>query len=147
MMREAVRAVVAALAISAILASPPASAASFNCNAGGLSRAEIVICTEPQLSRTEELLARRINTVARRLNYGQYLGLRHWQAESALQRNLCGPDRSCISAHLRAQSRFLDRFQQCLESRLARRGCLREALSLEREMSGAGGRRGAAGAP
>jgi uncharacterized protein len=147
MMRQATRAAVAGLAVTAIFSSPDASAASFDCNAGGLGRAEIMICTDPQLSRADTLLARRVDIVARRLNYGQYLGLRHWRAESALKRNLCVADRACIAAHYRAQSRFLDRLRRCLESRLARRGCLREALSGEREISGAAGRRGAAGAP
>jgi uncharacterized protein len=145
MMRQAVRAAAAGLAVT--VAITPASAASFDCNAGGLTRTEIMICADTQLSRTDTQLARRVDAAARRLNYGQYLGLRHWQADSALQRNQCGADRACITAHYRAQQRFLDRFQQCLEGRLARRGCLREALSVDRVISGTAGRRGAAGAP
>jgi uncharacterized protein len=112
---------------------PPASAASFDCKVRGLSPAEALICEDPQLSRTDEQVARRADAVARRMNYGQYLGLRHWQAASARQRNLCGPDRTCIGAHYRAQQRLLDRVQQCLDTRFARRSCLRNALGGDQE--------------
>ena len=110
-----------------------ASAASFDCRVRGLGPAEAAICEDPQLSRTDEQIAKRTDAVARRMNYGQYLGLRHWQASSARQRNLCGPDRACISAHYRAQQRLLDRLQQCLDTRIARRSCLRNSLSGDQE--------------
>jgi uncharacterized protein len=132
-MRKVAKAGVGPLAIALILASPAAWAASFDCNVRGLSRAEGIICEDPQLSRTDEQLARRGDTIARRMNYGQYLGLRHWQAASAEQRDLCGANRSCIDAHYRAQRRFFDRLQQCLETRYARRSCLRETLAGDRE--------------
>jgi uncharacterized protein len=110
-----------------------ALAASFDCRIRGLSPAEAMICEDAQLSRTDDQIAKRADTVARRMNYGQYLGLRHWQAASARQRNLCGPDRACISAHYRAQQRLLDRVQQCLDTRFARRSCLRNSLGGDQE--------------
>jgi len=110
-----------------------ASAASFDCEARGLSRTEITICDDAQLSRIDEQMSRRVAGFARRLNYGQYLGLRHWQAMTARQRDVCGTDRSCIATHYRAQARFLERLQQCLDTSLARRGCLRNTLNHERE--------------
>ncbi|MBX9590266.1 MAG: hypothetical protein K2X43_13245 [Hyphomonadaceae bacterium] len=113
--------------------SSPALAASFDCNARGLSRAEDAICADPQLSRIDEQMVRRADTVARRMNYGQYLGFRHWQAASVKERNLCGADRGCLNAHYRGQRRILDRLQQCLETRFARRLCLRNALAGDQE--------------
>jgi len=133
MMRRAAKTAAGLLVIAAALASPAALAASFDCNARGLSRAEGMICEDPQLSRTDEQLARRGDGIARRMNYGQYLGLRHWQAASAGQRDLCGANRSCIDAHYRAQRRFFDRLQQCLDTRYTRRSCLRETLAGDRE--------------
>jgi uncharacterized protein len=132
-MRRATKTVAGVLAIAATLVPPAASAASFDCNARGLSRAEGMICEDPQLSRADEQLARRGDVIARRMNYGQYLGLRHWQAASAGQRDLCGANRACIDAHYRAQRRFFDRLQQCLDTRYARRSCLRETLAGDRE--------------
>jgi uncharacterized protein len=116
-----------------LIGAAAASAASFDCKVRGLSPAEAMICEDPQLSRTDDQMARRTDAVARRMNYGQYLGLRHWQASSARQRNLCGPDRACINAHYRAQHRLLDRVQQCLDTRFARRSCLRNSLAGDRE--------------
>jgi uncharacterized protein len=106
-----------------------ASAASFDCNAHGLSRTEAFICRNSQLSRTDERLARKADLIARRMNFGQYLGLRHWQATSAKERDLCGSDQACLNAHYRSQSRLLDRLQQCLDTRFARRSCLRNTLA------------------
>ena len=131
-MRKAVSAGVGLLA-ALILVSPPALSGSFDCSERGLSRAEGAICADPQLLRTDEQLARRADVVARRMNYGQYLGLRHWQAASASQRDYCGADRACINAHFRAQKRLLDLVQECLETRFVRRSCLRNALSGDRE--------------
>ena len=132
MMRKAVKAGVGLLA-ALIWAAPAAVGGSIDCNARGLSRAEGAVCSDPQLSRTDEQLARRADGVARRMNYGQYLGLRHWQAASASQRDLCGADRVCIAAQYRAEKRLLDRVQECLETRFVRRSCLRNALSGDRE--------------
>jgi uncharacterized protein len=146
-MKRKALAAFAALGVAAMWTSPGAHSASFDCNARGLVRAQVVICTDPQLSRTDSLIARRADALARRMNYGQYLGLRHWQATAAQERNLCDIDRACITAHNRAQARLLDRLQQCLESRFSRRTCLRESLAPDREASGAAGRRGAAGGP
>jgi uncharacterized protein len=117
----------------AILWTPAASAASFDCNSRWLSRAEITICDDAQLSRMDAQLARRLGGFTRRLNFGQYLGLRHWHAASARQRRLCEADRSCIAASYRTQTGFLDRLQHCVEASFTRRACLRDLLTGERE--------------
>ena len=132
MMRKAVKAGVGLLAALASV-SPPVLAGGVDCTSRGLSRAEGAVCADPLLARTDDQLARRADGVARRMNYGQYLGLRHWQAASASQRDLCGADRVCISAHYRAQKRLLDRVQECLDTRFVRRACLRNAISGDRE--------------
>jgi uncharacterized protein len=132
-MQGTVRAAFGLLGAALMCTPTPAPAASFDCDARGLSRTEITICEDTQLSRLDEQMARRVATFARRLNFGQYLGLRHWQAMTARQRDVCGTDRSCIGTHYRAQARFLERLQQCLETSLSRRGCLRNTLSNERE--------------
>ena len=133
-MRKAAMATGTGLAMAAMLwAAPAAWSAGFNCNARGLSRAQDAICAIPQLSRTDEQVARKADSVARRMNYGQYLGLRHWQAASATQRDLCGADRQCLTAHYRALERLLDRVQECLDTRFTKRSCLRNALGGDRE--------------
>jgi hypothetical protein len=81
----------------------------------------------------DEQVARRIKSNAERLSFGQYLGLHHWQALRARERNACAADRDCIVASMRAQARFLDRLQRCVVSSLARRTCLRNLLSEERQ--------------
>ena len=125
-MRRATKTAAGVLAIAATLVPPAASAASFDCNARGLSRAEGMICEDPQLSRPDEQLARRgrchrpaheLWPISRPPALAGGVG---WQ------RDLCGADRACIDAHYRAQARFLDRLQQCLDTRYARRACLRE---------------------
>jgi uncharacterized protein len=111
---------------------PAAMAASFDCNSRWLSQTEKAICDDKQLSRIDDQLARRLSGFARRLNFGQYLGLRHWHAASARRRDLCRADRACILASYRAQARFLDRLQRCVEASAWRRACLRDLLG-ERE--------------
>ena len=108
-------------------------AASFDCNARKLSESETAICQDAQLSRTDDQIARRIAGLSRRLNFGQYLGLRHWQSGWAQTRDDCGADRLCLGASYRAQGRFLDRLQQCLDLAPQRRGCLRNTLNIELE--------------
>jgi uncharacterized protein len=110
----------------------PARGASFDCNARGLSPAALAICRDAQLSRADELLARRLLGLARRLNFGQYLGLRHWHSGWMQSRGGCGTDRACLAASYRAQNRFIDRLQQCLDNGLQRRACLRNTLNVER---------------
>lgn len=105
---------------------PEAMAASFDCNSRWLSRTEMTICDDVQLSRMDDRLGRRLAGLARRLNFGQYLGLRHWHAASARQRNRCRTDRGCIVASYRVQERFLDQLQHCIDVSLSRRSCLRE---------------------
>jgi uncharacterized protein len=109
------------------------AAASFDCDGRGLSLTELTICRDPQLSRADELMARRLDGFARRLNYGQYLGLRFWQSSRLRDRERCGADTACLSAGYRAQMRFLDRLQQCLETSAQRRFCLRNTLNVERD--------------
>ena len=139
---------VALLAAGILWQLPPVWAATFNCGLRDLSRSEAAICEDPQLSRLDDNLARKADAAARRMNYGQYLGLRYWQARWAELRNLCDGDRNCISAHYRAQARQLDRLQQCLDTRIARRACLRDTVSGDREAAGsAGSRRGALAPP
>lgn len=120
------------------------TAASFNCSVRGLSPAEMAICGNPQLSRVDEQMARRVDGFAHRLNYGQYLGLRFWQSSQVRSRERCGADIVCLGTAYRAQMRFLDRLQQCLETSAQRRACLRTTLSAGHDAleqhGGAGGR-------
>jgi uncharacterized protein len=105
---------------------------ALDCDGRWLTRTELAICTDPQLLRMEQQLARRIKGNAGRLNLGQYLGLRHWQADRASERNACQADRECIAASMRSQARFLDRLQRCVATTLARRACLYNLLLGER---------------
>jgi uncharacterized protein len=130
-MRRARRTVLSLLGLA--LAAPAASAASLDCNSRWLDRTELAICDDPHLSRMEEQLSRRLDGFAQRLNFGQYLGLRHWQAVWARQRSACAAERDCIAASYRAQGRFLDRFQKCVSASLARRACLRDLLAGDKE--------------
>jgi uncharacterized protein len=115
----------------ALLAVPFAEAGRLDCGSRWLNRAELLVCDDPQLSRMEEVLARRLDGFAQRLNFGQYLGLRHWHAMWARQRGECEADRECILATYRAQSRLLDRLQRCVGARVAQRSCLRELVAGE----------------
>jgi uncharacterized protein len=121
-----------ALLVLVALSASPAGAASFDCSSRWLDPTERAICGDAQLSQMDDRLARRLGGFARRLNFGQYLGLRHWHATAARQRNLCRTDRACIVASYRAQARFLDGLQFCVEAGLSRRNCLRESLSGDR---------------
>jgi uncharacterized protein len=115
------------------LGAAAAWAGGIDCNSRWLDRTELAICDDPQLSRLEAQLSRRLDGFAPRLNFGQYLGLRHWQTMWARQRATCAADRDCIAASYRAQGRFLDRFQKCITASLARRACLYDLLGSERE--------------
>jgi len=130
-MRKAAAARLVLAGVAMTLCAGPSWGASFDCNGQWLSRAEYMICDEPGLSRLDERSARRFDRLAIRTRYGQYLGLRHWYYSWARRRNACGPDRTCILAHYRTQTRFLDRVQECLNMRLTRRTCLHSALSGE----------------
>jgi|GEM_PF-2048988 len=123
----------AALGLVGLCAPGAAQAPSFDCSARGLSRAEIAICQDAQLSRLDERLGRRLASLGRRLNFGQYLGLRHWHSGWGERRADCAGDRGCLAATYRAQGRFLDRLQQCLDTGVRRRGCLRATLGIEHE--------------
>jgi len=116
-----------------LLGARAASAGGLDCTSRWLDRTEFAICEDPQLARMEEQLARRLDSFAPRLNFGQYLGLRHWHAVWARQRSACIAERDCIAASLRAQGRFLDKFQKCIGASLARRACLRDLVASDRE--------------
>jgi uncharacterized protein len=123
-----------AFAFAALLQAPaPGTAASFDCSVRGLSLSEVAICRDPQLSRADEQMARRLDGFARRLNYGQYLGLRFWQSSQARYRQRCGADVACLNTGYRMQMRLLDRLQQCLDTSAQRRACLRSTLSAGRD--------------
>jgi uncharacterized protein len=117
----------------ACLGASTAWSAGLDCTARWLSTTELTVCEDPQLARMDEELERRIDGLAQRLNLGQYLGLRHWQAARAKQRNACARDRECIGASFKAQGRFLDRLQRCVSTSLARRSCLRDLVAGDRE--------------
>jgi uncharacterized protein len=120
------------LLVLAALWAPPAGAASFDCSSRWLTPTERAICDDAQLSQMDDRLVRRLGGFAQRLNLGQYLGLRHWHATAARQRNQCRLDRACIVGSYRAQGRFLDRLQACVEGSLTRRACLRDLVSGDR---------------
>ena len=108
-------------------------AAALDCLSRRLGETEVAICQDVQLSRAEDQISSRLSGFARRLSYGQYLGVRHWHAVWAQERSRCGAERGCLASSYRAQIRFLDRLQQCLDTSSQRRGCLRNTLSVERE--------------
>jgi uncharacterized protein len=132
-MRVALIAALAGTLVAAAACCDRALAASFDCERRGLSLAELAICRDAQLSRTDDQMANRLAGFARRISLGQYLGLRYWHARWAETRMACGDDRLCLVASYRAQARVLDRLQQCLDSSTQRRACLRATLSGERE--------------
>ena len=75
------------LALAWVLGAAPAAAV--DCNARWLGETEAAICQDAQLSRTDEQTARRVASLARRLAFGQYLGLRHWHTRWAEHRDGC----------------------------------------------------------
>jgi uncharacterized protein len=120
---------VAGLAALALFCAPgPASAASFDCRAPRLQPAEKAICSDAQLSRADEQLARRLAGFTRRLTFGQYLGLRFWQARWKETRDGCSDNRPCLAAAYRAQNRLLDGLDVCLDTSVRRRACLQATL-------------------
>jgi uncharacterized protein len=121
------------LALAWTLGASPAVAV--DCNARWLDETETAICQDAQLSRTEDQVVRRVASLARRQSFGQYLGLRHWHALWGEERGRCGLDRACLTGSYRTQLRFLDRLQQCLDTSPQRRGCFRNTLNVEREVS------------
>jgi uncharacterized protein len=131
--RMAARAKPVAIIALLFLSASGAVAASFDCNSRWLSRAEVTICQDPGLSRLDDQVAKRFDAIALKGGFGQYLGLRYWKASWSKQRDSCGSDRTCISMHYRAQARFLDRLQQCIDVRVMRKACLRDSLAGDRE--------------
>ena len=108
-------------------------ALALDCAARWLGETEITICRDPQLSRSEDQISRRIAGFARRISFGQYLSLRHWHALWGEERSHCSLERACMAASYRVQVRFLDRLQQCLDVSPQRRACFRGTLNVERE--------------
>ena len=123
----------ACLALTLLWVPGMGPAASLDCKARTLGETEAAICQDAQLSRAEDQIAGRLNGLARRLSFGQYLGVRHWHAGWAQERSRCSADRGCLAGTYRAQIRFLDRLQQCLDTSSQRRACLRNTLNIERE--------------
>lgn len=123
----------AALAFAPMWAPTAGVTGPLNCNAAALSRAQMAICLDVQLSRTDTQTDRRVAALGRRMGYGQYLGMQHWHHGWMEYRDGCQTDRACLTASYRAQARFLDRLQQCLDNGLQRRACLRNTLNIERE--------------
>ena len=119
------------LAIACAAGGTPAEA--LDCAARWLGETEIAICRDPQLSRSEEQIMRRIGGLARRVSFGQYLSLRHWHALWGEERARCSLGRACIAGSYRMQGRFLDRLQQCLDVSQQRRACFRTALNVAHE--------------
>jgi uncharacterized protein len=106
---------------------------ALDCTARWLGDAEIAICRDPQLSRSEDQITRRIAGFARRVSFGQYLSLRHWHALWGEERARCNLERTCIAGSYRVEARFLDRLQQCLDVSQQRRACFRNTLNVNVE--------------
>jgi uncharacterized protein len=133
-MRKAAQAgTVACLALLAPLVPGSHPAQALDCSSRRLGGAEAAICQDTQLARVDQQLGARIKGMARKLSFGQYLGLRYWNAVWTEERGRCGVNRTCLIATYRAQLRFLDRLQQCVESSSPRRACLRNTLNVERQ--------------
>jgi uncharacterized protein len=132
-MRKAISTGAAAFAGLTALWAATDAAAGVDCNARSPSQAQVAICRDGQLMRSDAQTERRLLGLARRMGYGQYLGMRHWHHSWGQHRDGCLADRPCLVASYRAQNRFLDRLQQCLDNALQRRGCLRNTLNIERE--------------
>lgn len=112
----------------------PASAQGADCYSRRRTPTLAAICNDTQLSRSDQQVVRRVATLSRQMTFGQYLGLRYWRDASDEDRgSRCGADRTCIAASYRAQMRFLDRLQFCLDTSPRRRACLRDTLNLDRE--------------
>ena len=123
----------AKFAVVWLCAAGAAPAVALDCTARWLGDTDIAICRDPQLSRSEEQITRRIGAFARRVTFGQYLSLRHWHALWSEERAHCSLERACIATSYRLQARLLDRLQQCLDASQQRRPCFRSTLKAERE--------------
>jgi hypothetical protein len=123
----------AGFAVALLCAAGAAPAVALDCTARWLDDTDIAVCRDPQLSRNEEQITRRIGGFARRVTFGQYLSLRHWHALWSEERARCSLERACIAASYRVQARLLDRLQQCLDVSQQRRQCFRTTLNAERE--------------
>jgi uncharacterized protein len=127
------KAIPAGLALLLGLSLVGAPAASLDCTARTLRQAQVAICQDAQLARSDDQTERRLTGLSRRLTFGQYLGLRYWHSGWKERREECRADRPCLAASYRAQGRFLDRLQQCIDTSPQRRACLRNTLNVERE--------------
>jgi uncharacterized protein len=133
MRKAALAGFLACLALPVLSVPGARPAAGLDCSHRRLGDAEATVCQDAQLARAGQQLDTRIKGMARRLSFGQYLGLRYWNSGWAEERDRCGANRPCLAATFKAQLRFLDRLQQCLESSSPRRACLRNTLNLERQ--------------
>ena len=86
----------ASLGLALVWAPAVGMAASFDCTARNLSQAQMAICQDAQLSRSDELTARRLASLSRQLAFGQYLGLRYWHSGWKEHREGCQADRACL---------------------------------------------------
>ncbi|HJU33273.1 MAG TPA: hypothetical protein VJ740_17540 [Hyphomicrobiaceae bacterium] len=124
----------AGLAVFVVAVVAGAGAASaIDCGSRWLGEAQLAICKDAALARTEESVMRRVSALSRRLSYGQYLGLRYWHAVWGEERGRCHLDRGCLAASYRIQLRFLERVQQCLDASQLRRTCFRTTLNVDRD--------------
>jgi uncharacterized protein len=132
--RMTIRLRLGAIPVCVLLWATPAAAAmaSVDCRAPRMAPADLTICTDPQLSRLDDLLSRRLARTARQLAYGPYVGLRVWQSDWRQQRSDCSADRACLAAVYADANRFLDRFQRCLGTSLRGRRCLPVSVEGER---------------
>jgi uncharacterized protein len=114
-----------AVAVALGGAATAADAASVRCRSPRLNAVEQVVCRDAQLAKLDQDTDRKVRALLPRLSYGQYLGLRYWQSRVAEARDECGPQTACLGAQYRAQQRFLDGLQQCLDRGGRRRTCWR----------------------
>ena len=120
----------------ALLAAAPAAAEAtgIDCRAPRLTPTEIIVCTDTQLARIDDQLARRLVRTSRQLAFGPYVGLRVWQSDWRQQRSECSADRACLAAVYNDANRFLDRLQRCLVTSLRGRRCLPVSIEGERSL-------------
>ena len=95
----------AALAATAALLAPPASAASFNCAFAGLPT-EVAICNVPALGRADEAMAAQYLSLLDGAPPDVAGAIRGEQRDWLAHRNTCRYDAQCI---LRAYNERLDR--------------------------------------
>ena len=88
-----------------------ADAASFNCNPYLARRAcpETLICTEPNLSRLDDVMASLYQEARRRMSPALLTGFRDYQREWLARRDACGCTYDCLNDEYRSQIEALRR--------------------------------------